>query len=623
MKLRYISALLSLVIIFHFAPVSAQTKHQTKKPAKKTAAKKPAAKKPAAKPVAKAPAKATPSKGKPTLQSAAKKLGGEVTAKTDTGKNNDDNGLTQEIIVTTAYKPVLADAVKIRRNPTLEDTVPFKAPLAYNPLDKRLEQNSEIRQLDAMKMPAARDSDYKNNYVKGGFGSLKSLYGEVYVDNGKDNALQLGGYAKFFSQSGNIYKQNEAKGDVGIFGKSIFDDNAFKWKVGYNYRSDYFYGFDQDNPPKTLDVAKQTFNTFNAEAEIAKSYKDVPNDFTYAVKVKGYVYKNAFDSKENNVVLSGFLNETVNQFYAGVAASVDLSTEQDSIYLNNINNSIVRANPYIKFQGENYKIDAGVELAKEFGYSNRAFIFPSARLELQVIPKYVRLFAEAKGDVNRTSLMDFANINPFINDHINITNSVDKLDIMVGLKGMLAPGLSFKADVFRNSVKNMPLFVNDFNFAAGYNRFTVIYDNGNARINGFNGELDFKESDDVNIYGRMEIKDYQMASEAQAWNLPKFTLTAGTNINISDKVIINGSAIFRGNTYEKTYVGAPTISGVPAGSPISISSFLDVNGGVEYRATDRISVFGQVNNLLNNNHQTWLYYPEYGFNIFGGVKYSF
>ena len=108
------------------------------------------------------------------------------------------------------------------------------------------------------------------------------------------------------------------------------------------------------------------------------------------------------------------------------------------------------------------------------------------------------------------------------------------LDISAGLKGTLAPGLSFKADIFRNSVENMPLYVSNFNFATGYNRFTVIYDNGTARVNGLNGELDFKASADLDIFGRVEFKDYQMATEAQAWNLPKFKLTAGTAIRIND-----------------------------------------------------------------------------------------
>jgi len=47
-------------------------------------------------------------------------------------------------VVTTAYKPVLADAVKIRLNPDLSDKTPFKAPLTYFPIDKRLELNSAL-----------------------------------------------------------------------------------------------------------------------------------------------------------------------------------------------------------------------------------------------------------------------------------------------------------------------------------------------------------------------------------------------------------------------------------------------------------------------------------------------
>ena len=52
-------------------------------------------------------------------------------------------------------------------------------------------------------------------------------------------------------------------------------------------------------------------------------------------------------------------------------------------------------------------------------------------------------------------------------------------------------------------------------FANTANKFKVIYDDGNARVSGFNGELDFKASEDVNVYGRVEVKDYKMASEAQ------------------------------------------------------------------------------------------------------------
>jgi len=540
------------------------------------------------------------------------------------GNNSDQNAsLSEEIVVTTAYKPVLADAVKIRRNPDLEDKTPYKAPLDYNPLDKRLEQNTDIKQLNAMKMPVQQDTLPYNNYIKAGLGNLKTTFGEAYFGNGPDEALQVSGYLKHLAQQGTAFsKQNTSKDQAGIFGKSIGDVNTLTGRIDFTNSGNYFYGYDKTNPAASPDVAHQYFNTLSAEGELAKNYKDVENDFTYAIKLKGYTFSNRFKAKENNLVLSGFLNQTIKEFYTGISASLDLSTQTDTTYA--YNNSIARLNPYIKFQGENYKIDAGLNIVDEFGFNSRFSIFPAAKAELQVIPKYVRLFVEVKGDVDKSSLRDFFGINPFLGRALTIKNSVDQLDLSAGLKGTLAPGLGFKFDIYRNSIKDMPLIVN--NFSAASNKFMVIYDNGTARVNGFNGELDLKASDDLNIFGRVEFKDYQMASEKQPWNLPKFKLTAGTSIHISDKVSITGSLLYRGATYDRIFsapIPVPLGAPQPAPTVVTINSFADISGGVEYRVTRQISIFGQVNNILNSTNQTWLYYPDYGFNIFGGAAFSF
>jgi len=613
MKLRYIYTLLTLLSLLYFAPANAQTKPKTKKAPAKTSAKKTAAK-PAAK-----SAKASTAK-----KSDAKKLGDAVVktnAPADTAKgggNNPDknsNSLSEEIVVTTDYKPVLADAVKIRRNPDLEDATPYKAPLTYVPLDIRLEQNSDIRQLEAMKMPAQRDSIPTNNFVQVGLGNLKTTYGEGYFATGSDQGLQAGGYVKHLAEQGTLNKQNESTNAVGIFGKSVGTTNSLNGRIDYKYNSNYFYGFDQTNPATEVTPGKQHFSILSAEGDLAKNYADVPNDFTYALKLKGYTYSDAYNARESNVVLSGFLNETIKQFYAGVAGSLDLTTQKDSAYDNS--NNLLRINPYIKFQGDMYKIDAGINIVDQFGFSSNIYIFPAAKLELQVVPKYVRLFVEAKGDVNKSTLLDFSTVNPFIGQNINIKNSVDRLDLSAGLKGTLAPGLSFKAFIFRNSVKYMPLLVSNF---GAINKFGVVYDNGDSRINGFTGELDYKASDDVDVYGRVEFKDYQLAQQAQAWNLPKFKLTAGTAIHINNKVDITGSLLLRGTTYDLSY---DAITNHTAATPTTISSFVDLSGGVNYKATNKISVFIKANNILDRSNQTWLYYPDYGFNIFGGVGYAF
>lgn len=620
MNQRNTFTLLTLLMVVYFVPAIAQTKPAAKKPAAKTVKKTVVVKKTTK--TAAAGAKKTAKPVTPVQKAAAKNLGDAAAkaAPVDTTKNgtnaaNTPSSISEEIVVTTAYKPVLAEAVKIRRNPDLEDKTPFKAPLAYAPLDKKLEQDNNIKPLEAMQRPPEQDSALTNNLVRVGVGSLRTTFGEAYFGNGKDEALQVGGFAKHLAQQGTQFnKQNDSRQELGVFGKSINAENTISGSLNYNRRGTYFYGYDNTvAPPAGFDPAKQTFNTISGQAEIAKNYTTEENAFTYAAKVKGYIFSNAFSARENNIVISGFLNQTVKQFYAGLSASLDVTGQKDALY--NHTNNILRANPYIKLQGEDYKIDAGINIAKEFGYSDRIFVFPAAKAEYQVVPKYVRVFAEVKGDVNRASIQEFAQMNPFLGQNIALTNSVDQLDIAAGLKGTLAPGLGFKATFYRNEVKNLPLIVN--NFANEFNKFAVIYDNGKARITGFTGELNFKATDDFELFGRAEFKDYQLASEAQPWNLPKFILTAGTTIHINNKVDVNGSLLFRGSATERAVSNA-------AGAPVvPIASFADLSGGVSYKINKQFSAFIKANNILNVNSQTWLYYPNYGFNIFGGVGYAF
>src|SRR5476651_871307 len=174
MNLKYIYTLFTLVLALSFVPVYAQTTQKAKKPAAKSVKKKPAK---TAATQQKANAK--------SLGDAAAKTTADTTKKGSQANNAGGGSLSEEIVVTTAYKPVLADAVKIRRNPEMEDKIPFKAPLTYNGLiDKRLEKNEDIKQLSAMKIPAEKDSALMPNYVKLGLGNLKTTYGEAYITNG-------------------------------------------------------------------------------------------------------------------------------------------------------------------------------------------------------------------------------------------------------------------------------------------------------------------------------------------------------------------------------------------------------------------------------------------------------
>lgn len=249
MKLKYIT-LLIIAALF-----SLHTLAQTNKKGKHKAVKK----------VTKQVTKTAKPKGA-VKKANAKNIEAALTKlKADTSKKaGQNNNLSEEIVVTTAYKPVLADAVKIRINPDLNDESAFKAPLTYAPVDKRLEQNTDIKQLDAMKRPAESDAVIYNNLVKGGVGTLTTKLGELYINNGRNQTYQIGGYATYLAEEGNIYRQKTENAQGGIFVKIAGKQNTLSGRFDYNYASDYFYGYNPGQIPLHLQTNQQTFNIFKA-----------------------------------------------------------------------------------------------------------------------------------------------------------------------------------------------------------------------------------------------------------------------------------------------------------------------------------------------------------------------
>jgi len=49
----------------------------------------------------------------------------------------------------------------------------------------------------------------------------------------------------------------------------------------------------------------------------------------------------------------------------------------------------------------------------------------------------------------------------------------------------------------------------------------------------------------------------------------------------------------------------------------------DMNAGVEFRITKLLNLWFQMNNIFNNKYERWHQYPVYGFNVLGGIIFSF
>ena len=520
----------------------------------------------------------------------------------------------EEVEVIRDYKPILADAVKIRRSPDLSNTRVFQPKLTYNALNQKLDIPSGLYQLKIQEMPPIREEALTNNFAKIGIGNFNTYLGELYVNTGTEESVQAGFFVKHLSQKGDLESQKYSEQKLGVFGRKLLDEVTLTGAVGYNRYGTAFYGYAPSTTPPTPEA--QAFNDIYFNGEVLKNYDPAQTDISYSLKADGYLFSDKFAAKESAFDISGYFNKAMNIFNLGINASIDLSSVEGKDY--DKGNSIGRINPYIRFKSDHYRVTLGANLVSEFGDVSTTHLFPAAEVEFDVVPEFVSIFAGVKGDVVKTSLRSLARENPYLAENILIENQVEKVNAYAGVKGNAGSTLGYKLGLFYKKIDNLPLFVNTGN---DYNKFDVIYDNGSdeTTLFGFEGEVNLRVSETVGLGGRVNIYEYTMATEAKPWFLPSIQLSSYARINISEKIFIDGEVLFNGETDAKVmdYTNPPNFT------MKKMNAFADISGAIEYRIDRKFGIYVCANNLLSKNYERYLYYPRLGLNVIGGLNYSF
>ncbi|MCX2574599.1 TonB-dependent receptor [Pedobacter sandarakinus] len=546
------------------------------------------------------------------------------TAQAQDKKPEEKAVVNEEIEVVRPYKPILAEAVKLRRSPNLDDVKTYKAKLNYSITDRKLELNSDIQKLQAQALADEKESILINNYVKGAFGSLATLLGEAYFNTGKDEGLQLGGYFKHFSQEGKLNKQNSSNQQLSVFGRSILEENTVSGKINFERNSTYFYGIDNANPQLNPDPQKQALTFLEVEGELVKNFTEDQDALSYALKANAYLWSDKFDAKESYFTLNGYLNKRISSFNLGLAASTEFGNTKDA--LTNVGNNLLRLNPYIRLQVKGAKVTAGINFVQEFGAFSSSRIFPAVTADFTLVPDYLQVFGEIKGDVNRNTIKGFTDENPWLNSNILIKNTVEKLSFSAGIKGTGGPGFGYKARFYVKQFDDMPLFINNFD---EFNKFDVIYDFGKTKLTGLEGEISVQVSDALKWTGKLNIDDWKPAQETYSWFKPGLKVSSNLVYTYNKKLTFNAGVVIQDDVKAKVNIASPVnplqylLPNPTIESIVNVKGFVDLGVGADYRINNKFSVFAKANNILNSNYNRYLYYQVNGFNIFGGLTYSF
>jgi hypothetical protein len=528
---------------------------------------------------------------------------GSVVSAQDTSKR-------KSIDITSSFKPVLREAVKINFNaaPPVADTshphLTYSIPSQYMFLSY---QPGELK-------PVALQRDTLNpwenyNYIKLGFGNVILPLANLGFSFGDGKTTVVNVFANQLSSHGNIDNQKSSLTDVKVDG-TFKTQNNLEWNANLGFKNDeyYLYGY-PDTIKYTPDQLRQTFQTISGGLSLRNTVA-TEYGLLYHPSLQFSVFSDNHTPQgmESNSVLNLPLEKTIGkQFAFDLGLTADLTHYNVSGKSAAQNNNLYYVTPAFLVKTTNLFLQASVIPS----WDNQVFhLQPNFVADISTPDQRLTLQLGWIGYYDKGSYQRFESINPWLAQPDSLQNTRMN-EGYFGIKGSLDNHFSYSAKVGYLTYTNMPLFVNDS--INGGKDFQIRYASSmealqvHAEVSYLYGDQ-FQATASVSTYKYSNIK-----GEPKAWGM----LPAELKANLKWEAFKQFWAKLDLFAFQGAQYRAP--NGVAFTGP----NGFDMNAGVEFKALRQLNVWFQINNIFDDKYERWHQYPVYGLNVVGGIVFSF
>ena len=523
--------------------------------------------------------------------------------------NAQDFAKRKTIDITSQFKPVLREAAKLNfhASPSLSDTT--KPKLNYDIPSKFLLLSYQPGELKPVALQPDSVLEWHNdNYIKVGAGSVHFPYIKTGFSFGDGKSTFFNIFADEFISKGKLQYQQNSATSIKLTG-TLKAQNNLEWDGALNYKFDgnYLYGFQPDTLKFSKDDLKQNFQTFGGRLSM---HNMVPTEFglTYNPNVSVSVFSDNHSpaASEANTVLNLPLRKEIGKTFAfDLGFTANLTNYR--LNSNSINNNIFYVSPALLYKTSSVNVRA--ELTPS--WDQKTFhLLPNFSADINPFENKKMVFQLGWiSYYDKGSYQRFESINPWLAQPTTLLNTRVQ-ERFAGIKGSLTDHITYSAKVAFNQYWNMPLFVNDS--VGGGKDFLIRYD---SSLKDFlvHGEIAYTVGEQFSISAGLSLHQYKTSTEYRAWGmLPvEFNSTLKWQI-LKDLWLKSDFWAWDGANYL-----------AKSGQTGKNNPAVDLNAGVEYRITRKLNLWLQMNNIFNSKYQRWNQYQSYGFNILGGIVFSF
>lgn len=600
--------LLLLCLISCTNIILAQTKHKKKATTQKTSTKKKskAASKKSKKTTNKQPDKKTVATDVlPNTNTAI------VTAATISRAALTDTSNPKEVLITSSFKPSLRNAAKINFSATTPFVDTTKLILTYRVPSQNL--FFSYQPVPIKPLALAADSAYawqNSQYIKLGFGNFTTPFAQLGLSFGDGLTHIVSVNAQHVSSKGNINFQEFGKTAIGVSAIINTPDHlSYTGKVSYMNSTQYLYGFQPSSLNFSKDNLLQAFNTFGVEFGVENTVPTAAG-LNYHPEIKAIYFSANAKANETNLIVTTPFSKTFDKDFnlsMGLNANIASYNNTTNTRALQFNNNVFFINPTIGVKKSNLTINLGVSPT----WNKQQFsMLPNISAEAKIKASNISIELGWLGSYQVNSLRKLAGINPFIEmPNSNILNT-KIIEQYLGFKGSAGNHLSFNARLSLLQLFDQPLFMNNNTDGKTFN---VVYDQKIQAIK-LHAEAGYREQEKFSVIGALNLFEYSsLTNYEKAYGLIPMEISGTFKWKMLKSVNVKAEAILRD--------GSAFLSKSLQSSKLSPTA--DINLGADIKLLPKLSIWLQMNNLLNNTYQRWNQYNVLGFNVLGGVVYSF
>ncbi len=513
------------------------------------------------------------------------------------------------VTITSAFKPFLRTAAKMNFTASAPELDTSRFQLSYNIPAQNLLFSYQPVPIKPLALTLDSTFEWQNHqYVKVGFGNFTTPYFETGLSFGHPTTAQYTVNGKFVTSKGSLDFQEFTKANInlqGVFG-SIPNHNLVAG-IGYQLSNQFKYGIKPGNI-FTKDQLQQNFNTVDASIGL-HTKDDNSYGLSYHPQLKASLFFDNNTGKETDIVAEIPFAKTVSStIKLNVLIKADITNYNNNTLLEKISNNVYSVSPCVAYKSNDLSINIGISPT----WNNNEFtLFPNILGEYHLSSNRLVALAGYSGFFSKNTYKSLASFNPFIEQPSSLINTKTS-EIYAGIKGGFGKHFTFTSKVSFTNYTNQALFVNDAIDSKSQN-FNVLYE-PNLKALIICGELGYSVKENFSFL--TSVKYTQFTSQQ---SLPKAYGILPLEINTTARYKILKDLYLKGDIYfwNGSYYRVQTIQ------TDKLSAAFDCNLGAEYKVLKKLNVYLDFNNLFNNQYQRWNQYNVFGFNVVGGVVYSF